>query len=464
MQPSPALPGATSAESVASLIRERGLSHVKIGVTDIDGVLRGKLIAASTFLDGLANGLTFCDCIVGWDSDDTLYTNNPDGITGWHTGYPDTPIRPVPATARTLPDSFDGRGLLVLCEFDGKAEAICPRTLLRTTVEKAASMGYAVHAGFEYEFGLFRETRESVRAKHFRGLTPVTPGNFGYSLLRADNLAGFCEATLLSCTALDVPLLALHTENGPGIWEAAIDATTALEAADRAALFKANMKALAQRHGLIATFMAKWAVEHQGQGGHMHLSLRDSKSGAPVFGPDGGRRDISETMRHFIGGQQRLLPEFLAMVAGTVNAFSRLTPGAWAPTSATWGFDNRTCALRVVGRSAASRRVEYRVAAADANPYLALAAALAAGLHGIEHRIEPTDPVAGNAYTQSFPPPLRLPATLWESAQRFRNSAAARDAFGQPFVDHLAAAREWEESRFRAAVTDWELARYFEVI
>lgn len=173
---------------------------------------------------------------------------------------------------------------------------------------------------------------------------------------------------------------------------------------------------------------------------------------------------MSDEMRWFIGGQQTLMPEVLAMVASTVNAYSRMVPGFWAPTDATWGVENRTCALRAIPGSAKSQRVEYRVGSADGNPYLTIAAALASGLWGIENKVEPTAAVSGNAYDQKFARRLALPRTLWEAAQTLKKSKAARQLFGDPFVDHYAASREWEEREFRRAVTDWELERYFEII
>ena len=173
---------------------------------------------------------------------------------------------------------------------------------------------------------------------------------------------------------------------------------------------------------------------------------------------------MSRTMRHFLGGQQKLMPELLAMTASTVNSYSRLIPGFWAPTEASWGVDNRTCALRVIPGGPKAQRVEYRVAAADANPYLALAAAVASGLAGIEGKMEPGEPVVGNAYEKKFPATLALPRTLWEAAEALKKSKTARTAFGDDFVDHFAATREWEEREFRRHITDWELKRYFEII
>ena len=173
---------------------------------------------------------------------------------------------------------------------------------------------------------------------------------------------------------------------------------------------------------------------------------------------------MSDKMRWFVGGQQALMPELLAMVASTVNSYRRLIPGFWAPTEASWGVENRTCALRVIPGSPASQRVEYRIAAADINPYVALAAAIGSGLYGIENKIEPDAPVEGNAYAQKFPRKRALPRTLTEAAGAAQASKAARELFGDAFVEHYAATREWEEREFRRAITDWELARYFEII
>jgi glutamine synthetase len=174
--------------------------------------------------------------------------------------------------------------------------------------------------------------------------------------------------------------------------------------------------------------------------------------------------NISDTQRWFIGGQQKLLPELMSMVGNTVNSYSRMVPGMWAPLDATWGIENRTTALRVIGGSAKSQRVEYRIAAADMNPYIAMAAAIGSGLWGIENRIEPSEPVQGNAYDRDYPPELRLPSTLTSAAERLLLSQPARELFGDQFVEHYAQTRIWEEREFHKAVTDWELARYFEII
>lgn len=448
----------TSAQARA-IVEERGLTHVRVGVFDNDGILRGKYIDRPKFFSALDKGMGFCDVVLGWDSNDTQYDNIT--FTGWHTAFPDAPVRLLPETCRALP--FEGNMLLFLGEFTGHAESVCPRATLRRVLERAASMGYGVAAAAEYEFFVFNETPASVREKGYRGLQNLTPGMFGYSVLRSSVHAELYQALLQLAEDMRMPIEGLHTETGPGVIEAALHYTEALEAADRAALFKTFVKVLAQRRGLMATFMAKWSQQLPGQSGHLHVSLA-RKDGSSAFYDEASPHTMSAQMRWFVGGQQALMPELLAMVAATVNSYTRLVPGFWAPTSATWGVENRTCALRVIQGGPKAQRVEYRIAAADINPYLALAVAIGSGLWGIEHRIEPDEPISGNAYDRKLPARRQLPRTLSEAAERLAHSKAAQALFGAPFVEHFAATRQWEEREFRRAVTDWELARYFEII
>ena len=448
----------TAAEARA-LVEARGLSHVKIGVVDLDGIIRGKYLARDKFLNALETGFKFCDVIFGWDSSDQLYDKST--FTGWHTAFPDATARIDPTTCRDVP--AEGNMLFFLGEFDGAAADLCPRRLLRRVVDRAAKMGLTASVAAEFEFFVFDETPHSAREKNFRELKTLTPGWFGYSMLRSSVESDFHRALLKLCDEMDMPLEGLHTETGPGVLEAAIQYTDALAAADRAVIFKTFSKVWAERQGKMLTFMAKWSEAYPGQSGHLHLSLRNT-DGKPVFHENGRPGNMSDVMRHFVGGQQALLPELLAMVASTVNSYSRLIPGFWAPTDATWGIENRTCALRVISGSPSSQRVEYRIAAADINPYLAIAAALGSGLWGIAHKIEPDEPVAGNAYDVKRETVRALPRTLSEAADKLAGSTVARELFGDVFVDHYAMTRQWEEREFRKAITDWELARYFEII
>jgi glutamine synthetase len=442
-----------------SLVEARGLSHVKLVVVDLDGVIRGKYMARDKFFDALEQGFKFCDVIFGWDSADQLYDKST--FTGWHTAFPDATARIDPATCRDVPT--EANMLFFLGEFDGAAAELCPRRLLRRVVDRAVTMGLVATVAAEFEFFVFDETPDSVREKGHRNLKNLAPGWFGYSMLRSSVESDLYLALLKLCDDMDMPLEGLHTETGPGVLEAAIQYTDALGAADRAVIFKTFAKVWAQRQGKMMTFMAKWSNAYPGQSGHLHLSLRNA-AGKPVFHEDGRPGNMSDTMRWFVGGQQALMPELLAMVASTVNSYSRLIPGFWAPTDATWGIENRTCALRVIPGSPSSQRVEYRIAAADINPYVAIAAALGSGLWGIENRIEPSEPVTGNAYDMTHPASRALPRTLSDAADRLVASSVARNLFGDVFVDHYAMTRHWEEREFRKAITDWELARYFEII
>lgn len=448
-----------SIEDAKKIVEERGLDYVKVGIFDIDGVMRGKYLSKSKFFGILEKGFGFCDVVLGWDVNDQLY--DKESYTGWATGYPDAKVVPVLDSCRELP--LEDNMLLFLLEFGDRAEAVCPRGTLRRVLEKANEMGFKATAACEYEFFLFNETPKSVREKNYKDLDSFTPGFFGYSMLRASVESEFYEQLLELCLLMDMPIEGLHTETGPGVLEAAIGYDEALAAADKGALFKTYTKILAQKNDLMATFMAKWSPEFPGQSGHIHLSM-NRLDGSSVFHDPTKTDNMSDEMRHFIGGQQALMPQLLAMVSPTVNSYTRLIPGFWAPTDASWGVENRTCALRAIPGDANSQRVEYRIAAADMNPYLAIAAALGSGLWGIEHKIEPTEGIVGSAYDKEFPKEMALPQTLWEAAQNLKKSDAARSLFGDAFVDHYAITREWEEREFRKAITDWEMQRYFEII
>ncbi len=447
-------------QEAKQIVDERGLTHVKVGLFDNDGVMRGKYISREKFFSSLDSGFAFCDVVLGWDVHDQLYDNVT--FTGWHTGYPDASVRILPYTCRELP--FEDGMLLFIAEFAGEAEAVCPRAALRRVVERAVDMGFDHFAALEYEFFLFDETPDSIREKNYTNLKPMTPGWFGYSMIRNSTHAELYHELMTLSEQMDFPLEGIHTETGPGVIEAAIAVDDAVHAADKGALFKTFMKVLAQRHGLMATFMAKWSKDYPGQSGHIHISLRHKNGSGSAFYEAGKQHNMSDIQRQFVAGQQKLMPQLLCMMAPTVNSYSRLIPGFWAPTDATWGVENRTTALRVVPGSEKSQRVEHRLGSADANPYLALAAALGAGLYGIEKGWEPEAEIKGNSYDQSHPKDLALPRTLWDSAQAFKRSGAARTLFGAAFVDHFAASREWEEREFRKHITDWEMERYFEII
>ena len=261
--------------------------HVKVGVFDMDGVLRGKLMAGDKFASAMKGGFGFCDVVLGWDCDDQTYDNA--SFTGWHTAFPDARVRVLPETRRDIPD--EPGTPLYLAEFAGAAEAVCPRALLRRVLARAKRAGYEARAACEFEFFVFDETPHSVREKNYRGLRPVTPGFFGYSVLRNSVRAEFHNELMEYCRAMRLPLEGLHTESGAGVLEAALEVCDALEAADRAALFKTFTKVFAQRRGLMATFMARWSPRWPGKAatftcrcgtrkGGMFFTTRKSRTGS----------------------------------------------------------------------------------------------------------------------------------------------------------------------------------------
>jgi glutamine synthetase len=444
-------------DAVLARLSQHDIHRIKLGGTDIDGVLRGKYISLEKFESAAASGLGFCDVIFGWDMSDVLYDNAK--FTGWHTGYPDAHATIDLETLRLIP--WEPGTAFFLLDFysrDRKPLDLSPRQVLRKVLDRAEAMGYHAKLAAEYEFWIFRETAESLREKAYRNLHPLSPGMFGYSVLRASQNSDLVVDLMDSLNAFDIPLEGFHTETGPGVYEAAIAVDGGLAAADKAALFKTATKEVCARHNVMPTFMAKWNADLPGSSGHIHQSLVSVADDRNVFYGENGSSDL---MRHYIGGLTTYLPELMSMIGPTVNSYKRTVPGTWAPINATWAEDNRTTAVRAIPGSPKSTRIELRLSAADMNPYLAMAASLAAGLEGIERTIDPGAQTT-NAYAASECAPL--PCDLAAAAAGLRESAMARKWFGDDFVDHYAMTRDWEVRQSRRAVTDWELARYFESI
>jgi len=452
-------------QNVIEQIERANHEKVKVAITDIDGVLRGKYIHRDKFLSATRGGFGFCDVTFGWDCADVCYENPGVALTGWHTGYGDVQVKLDPKTMRLVPWD-DGTPLLLGDAFDSSGEPLycCPRQVLKRVLGQAEERGFSPTVGVEFEWFNFKETPQSLHEKGFQNLESLTPGMFGYSLLRSSLNQPYFAALMDEMGAFGVPIEGLHTETGPGVYEVAIQCSEALEAADRAVLFKSGAKEIAYRHGIIACFMARWSTELPGCSGHIHQSLWNLDGDRNLFHDQAGERGMSKTFRHFIAGQLHCLPQILPMFAPTVNSYKRLVEGYWAPTRATWGFDNRTCAFRVIPGSPKSTRVETRVSGADINPYLAVAASLASGLYGIEHELEPATPAfVGNAY-KAGEDHCKLPASLEQAATVMQSSLLARELFGDKFVEHFTQSRLWEARQFRQSVTDWELKRYFEII
>jgi len=445
-------------------IRKSGASKVKVAVSDIDGVLRGKYLHIGKFEgaaeQGPGGGFGFCDVVFGWDMGDQCYDNT--NVTGWQHGFPDALARLDLNTHRNVP--WDGNVDFFLGEFvnaDGSPYEICPRQTLKRVLARANKAGYRVMTGMEYEWFNFRETPQSWVAKKGVGPETITPGMFGYSLLRANANREFFNALQDDMLAFKVPVEGLHTETGPGVYEAAIGFSEALEQADRAILFKLGAKEIGARYGIMPSFMAKWSQQYPGCSGHIHQSLSDGKKN--LFYDAKSKRSMSKLFESYLAGQVKCLMEFAPMFWPTINSYKRLVDGFWAPVKPTWGIDNRTASFRVIAGSPKGTRLETRCPGADVNPYLAMAACIAAGMYGVEKGLKLTaPPITGtNQGAENIP---RAPRTLIETTRIFRESKIAREMLGDTFVDHFAATREWEWRQWLDAVTDWEMKRYFEII
>ncbi|HVW97595.1 MAG TPA: glutamine synthetase family protein [Mucilaginibacter sp.] len=449
-------------KQIKEYIRENDIKKIKFAFADIDGVLRGKVIHTKKFLDGLENGYGFCDVVWGWDSNDMCYDNVE--LTGWHTGYPDQMCRIDLSTFRNVP--WDENIPFFLGDFskaDGNDLPACGRSLLKRIATDCESMGYHAEFAQEFEWFNFSETPQSLKQKGHTNMESLTPGMFGYSILRTSLNDSFYNDLFDLLYQFDVQLEGLHTETGPGVYEAAILHDGVLAAADKATLFKTAVKEIANKHGIIATFMAKWNENLPGCSGHIHQSLWNKDKGRNLFYSADDKYNMSDLHKHYLAGQLHCLPYIMPMYAPTINSYKRLVEGAWAPTTVTWGVENRTTALRVIHTSENYTRLETRIPGSDTNPYLAMAAALASGLYGIKHKL-PLDiePTTGNGYADKRNGILS--PTLFDAARLMKNSDIAKELFGEPFVDHFTNTRLWECRQYGKSVTDWELKRYLEII
>lgn len=434
-------------------------TKVKLAITDIDGVLRGKVVSFDKFKSIAESGFGFCDVVFGWDSSDIAYDNVK--VTGWHSGYPDAQASIDLSTLREIP--WDDHIPFFLADFrsDENVAEVCPRTLLQKVIDKVSEAGFVAFCAQEFEWFNLQDNSDQLHKEGFNKTIPLSNGMFGYSVLRASQNNAFFNDLYDLLGDFGVPLEGIHTETGPGVYEAAITYSEAMEAADRAVLFKAGTKEIGHRHGVLPTFMAKFHESLPGCSGHVHQSLWSADKKKNLFYDE--KNKISPLMESYMAGQLYCLPYILPMFAPTVNSYKRLVEGAWAPTTLTWAIDNRTTALRALLGSDKSTRLETRVVGSDSNPYLAIAACLASGLYGVKNNLKLDIPATkGNGYADKANG--LLPSSLWEATQAMKSSAVAVELFGEKFVEHFAATREWEWKQFSKVVTDWELKRYLEII
>ncbi len=362
------MPNSMPASKVIAAVRNAPGNRVKVACSDIDGVLRGKYIHKEKFYSAVDGGFGFCDVVFGWDMMDVTYDNTT--MTGWHKGFPDAVARIDLGTFRTVP--WDDGVPFFLGEFVHQVKGreaplpICPRQVLKRVLKRAEKLGVMPMCGMEFEWFNFAETPYSWAQKKGVGPTPITPGMFGYSLLRANENREFFAALMADTEAFGIPIEGLHTETGPGVYEVAILFSEALESADRAILFKTAAKEIGARFGIMPSFMAKWNPQLPGCSGHIHQSLSDGKKN--LFADAKGRNGMSRLFESYLAGQVAGLMELAPMYWPTINSYKRLVDGFWAPVKPTWGLDNRTASFRVIASSPKATRLETRCPGADMNP------------------------------------------------------------------------------------------------
>jgi glutamine synthetase len=455
-------PSVSTAAQLPDFVEKHDIKTFKVGAVDMDGLWRGKRIAAPYFLESVATkGTNICNILFGWDLNDVTI---PDlAYTGWQTGYPDVTLLPDLSTLRLVP--WEPGTASVICdvhELDGTPLDLAPRALLRRVVEQAAAAGYTARAGYELEFYIVRGSAKQLAGNSFRDLEMFTDGNHTYSVQRdtaSESILGEIREQL---AAYGIYIEASNSEHGPGQFEVNMRYCEALDAADGAMLLKHSIKEIVARHGHTATFIAKLSSAWAGSSGHLHQSLAD-QADSPLFANEADPARLSAVGESYLAGVLDLAKDLTALYLPTVNSYKRTEGATWAGSSATWGMDNRTVAIRAIPSAGGAARIETRVAGADANPYLVIAANLAAGLHGISKGLTPPEPMVGNAYEKADPSTL-LPTSLEAASQLLSSSTTARTLLGDRFVDHFVATRGWEVRQFHEAVTDWEVARYLEHI
>lgn len=450
-------------------LHAKGVQTVVIGGSDTHGIMRGKRVPIAQLERILREGMPLCDVFWVMHVDESDLVPRPAGHRGYFpteaTGYPDIVAVPDVSTARIVPWHEDT--VLMICDWNLPHHAgpvpIDPRNVLRSVVQRAHDMGFEAFSALELEFYLLKETPDSLLLRHPEDLTPLQTRPSAYGVVLGSRQEPIAREIRDRMLAYGIPIEACNPETGPGQFEINLRYATTLDSADHAFLFKSGVKELAAQNGLLATFMAKPNAAWAGNSCHIHVSLR-GLDGSTVFydaaEPDG----ISRTMRQFIAGSLAAMPEFTALMAPNPNSYRRYRPYSWAGTTATWGIDNRSAGLRAVCEGPFGTRLEQRQAGGDANPYVAAAAVLAAGLSGIAAAEEPPAKIDADIYAMDPKDVTQLPRSLEQAVELLDASSRAREWLGADFVDHYVAMKRAEIAAAAAAVTDWDIRRYLEAL
>ena len=427
-----------------------------LAFTDMQGRLQGKRLAAEFFLEEVAENFSEgCNYLLAVDVD----MNTVDGyaMSSWERGYGNFVLVPDMATLRRLP-WHEGTAMVIadLTWLDGAPVVASPRQILKAQIARLAERGLVALAGTELEFIVYQDTYEEAAAKHYYDLIPANAYNVDYSILGTSRVEPLLRRIRLGMAGAGLYVESAKGECNFGQHEIAFRYAEAVTSCDNHSIYKTGAKEIAAQEGQSITFMAK-PNTREGNSCHIHLSVRSAADGSPVLAGSGDY-GMSSLGEHFLAGLLDAMRELTLCYAPNINSYKRYVPGSFAPTSVRWGPDNRTCALRLVGHGH-SLRVENRTPGGDVNPYLAVAAMIAAGLHGIDHELPLEPPVTGNAYNEDA---LRVPTTLREALELWEKSGLARQAFGAEVVEHYTNYARVELAAYDAAVTDWELRRCFE--
>lgn len=431
-------------------VRDGSIDTVLLAITDMQGRLQGKRVAAGHFAKHVAErSAEACDYLLAVDVE--MNTVSGYAASSWDTGYGDFELRPDLATLRPVP--WHPGTLLCMADIhahDGAAVEVAPRQILKRQLDRLAERGWRANAATELEFIVFEDTYESAWDSGYRDLTPANRYNVDYSLLGTSRVEPLIGRIRREMADAGLKVEASKGECNAGQHEINFHYADALRTADEHAFYKNGAKEIAAQEGMAITFMAKYD-EREGNSCHVHLSLATA-AGDEVFA------SRPEVFDHFVAGQLACLSDLTLFHAPNVNSYKRFAAGSFAPTAVAWGRDNRTCSLREVGHGAA-RRIECRLPGADVNPYLTISALIAAGLHGVEHELPLEPALEGNAYVSGA---QRVPGTLRAARDLFAGSEIARAAFGDVVVDHYVNNADVELAAFEGAVTDWERVRGFE--
>jgi glutamine synthetase len=456
--------GMLDAKTAVEMVGRDELDTVLMVFPDQQGRFMGKRLTGRYFVDDVIEGgegaIHACNYLLAVDMEMEPIPGY--AYANWDTGYGDLAMRPDLSTMRLVP--WLDKTALVICDvFDeenGEPVEVAPRQILRRQVERARAAGYTVKCGSELEFYLFKDSFEEAAGKGYRGLQPQSDYIMDYHILQTTKDEFLIRQFRNYMDAAGVPVEFSKGEFGRGQHEINLRFTDALEMADRHTIYKNGVKEIAALNGRAVTFMAKWTMDEAGSSCHLHSSLWDEDGGKSLMWSDEGEHHFSDLFRGYLGGLMSTARELAWMFAPSVNSYKRYQAGSWAPTAIAWGHDNRTCGFRLVGEHSGFR-IESRIPGADANPYYAFAATIAAGLHGIEHGLEPPPMFHGNAYEAKDVP--RVPTSLHEGIAEFEKSEVARKAFGDFVFEHLLNTARQEQVIFdNTTVTDWELSRYFE--